>query len=378
MIKKCVICDNEFEVKGSGKMCSDDCKRIAYNERAKKWRNRNKDKVSSSAKQRRCNTVDDRNEKLKMKLGDDYDKTVECGICGLRANDLTSHITRIHEMSIQDYKGKYGPIRSEEYLKRQSDRIKGDKNPAAGHNGEYSPFSVNFYLRQGHSQEESEKLAIDKQQSKNHKAGSNCIEYWLNRGHTKEDAKQKLKERQSTNSKSAFIGRYGKEEGIKKWKERQVKWQNTLKSKPQDEIDEINRKKLGGLRNIMGRGYSVISQELFSEIYKCMDNKDVYFAILHDNEIIPDSKNNEYVVKTINGKHRMLDFYIPSLKKCIEFDGDYYHSEKFKKGNIERDRIRESEIKDTISDIQILHVTEKSYRDDPNKVVQECLEFIYE
>jgi len=66
------------------------------------------------------------------------------------------------------------------------------------------------------------------------------IGYWLKKGYSEKEATQKLKERQTTFSLDICTEKYGEEEGLKRFKERQDKWQNTLKSKPQSEIDKMN------------------------------------------------------------------------------------------------------------------------------------------
>jgi very-short-patch-repair endonuclease len=88
--------------------------------------------------------------------------------------------------------------------------------------------------------------------------------------------------------------------------------------------------------------------------------------------------NNEYIVHTCNNRIRFLDFYIPELKCCIEFMGDYWHSEKFRKGNKQRDAIREEEIKNTITGINILYINEKEYKKDKVGTINKCMEFINE
>ena len=69
------------------------------------------------------------------------------------------------------------------------------------------------------------------------------IEYYLKKGLSEEEAKAALKERQATFTLEKCIKRHGLEEGTKIFNERQEKWQNTLNSKPQEEIDDINRSK---------------------------------------------------------------------------------------------------------------------------------------
>ena len=76
--------------------------------------------------------------------------------------------------------------------------------------------------------------------------------YW-----DEEEARKILAERQCTFSLQTCIDKYGKEEGTKIFNERQEKWQNTLSSKPFEELERIKKAKM-----LNGRGYSKISQKL--------------------------------------------------------------------------------------------------------------------
>ena len=67
------------------------------------------------------------------------------------------------------------------------------------------------------------------------------IEWWLNQGYSEEEAKIKRSERQSTFSLEKCITKHGEEEGTRIWKERQVKWQNTLQSR--EDYDEIKKRR---------------------------------------------------------------------------------------------------------------------------------------
>lgn len=178
-------------------------------------------------------------------------------------------------------------------------------------------------------------------------------EYWIKKGFTEEEAKVKVIERQRTFTKEKCIEKYGEERGLNKWQERQEKW---LKSFPK-------------------QNYSIVSQELFwkiyGNIYKNFQN--IYFAT-NDNGVEIKDKNKEFKIKT-NKSVRSLDFYIPEIKKCIEFDGTYWHGE-VGRGNRTRDEERDKEIKSSIQGIQILHIKERDYRSNPNNIIQECLEFI--
>jgi hypothetical protein len=202
------------------------------------------------------------------------------------------------------------------------------------------------------------------------------IEYWLEKTNGNEKiARQKLSERQTTFSKKKCIKEHGKEKGIRVWKERQKKWQQTMCDKPIEEIERINKAKM------FKYSYSKISQELFVEIYNKIQKEfsfeDVYFATLkRDGTINDDGNNDEYFLPLGNGKHRLLDFYIPSLKKCIEFDGHFWHEGEGSEwsGNKERDILREQQIKD--NDIEILHIKEMRYKNDPELTIQKCVEFL--
>jgi len=81
------------------------------------------------------------------------------------------------------------------------------------------------------------------------KSSIRSIEYWRTVTSTEEEARRKHSEAQATFTKEKCIERYGEEEGIRVWKDRQKKWQETLNSKPQEEIDRINKLKSSSLEN---------------------------------------------------------------------------------------------------------------------------------
>lgn len=225
----------------------------------------------------------------------------------------------------------------------------------------------------------SEKLKIRRKEGRPFYIPSQ-LEYWLEKtSGNEEEAKKLHSERQSTFSKEKCIEKNGEEEGLKRWEERQAKWQETLNKKPEEERIIINKKKIKGIISRDHKGYSKISQQLFKEIYELIKTKFecVYFATLcRDGTVIDDGKNREYILD-VGHSYRLLDFYIPSIKKCIEFDGEYWHNYKTGfRGNKERDTLREQQIKK--QKISILHIKERDYNDNKEKVIEECLRFIYE
>ena len=170
-----------------------------------------------------------------------------------------------------------------------------------------------------------------------------CKEYWINKGMTEEESIDKLK--------SIFKGRpnfsldycndkYGSIKGYQVWKARQELWQSTLKAKPQEEIDDINRRKGCTLENFINRygevdgtikfnnwlktfqcGCSKASRNFFVPIYKklrklgVIEQGEVYFGI---------KGSREFKLKYNDG-NRFYDFTIPKLNIIVEFNGIVFH-----------------------------------------------------
>lgn len=126
----------------------------------------------------------------------------------------------------------------------------------------YRPNSIHFWVKKGFSLEEAELKRKEFQTSQSQKSAvkrktqddilTNQIMYWVKRkGYSEEEAKKIVSERQKTFSKNKCIQKYGFEEGIKKWQERQDKWQNTLNSKKVEDIEKINSLKSPKLENFI-------------------------------------------------------------------------------------------------------------------------------
>jgi uncharacterized C2H2 Zn-finger protein len=280
---------------------------------------------------------------------------VECKICGLLSHDLTSHVLRIHKMDISEYKKLHGEIRSVKFLQAQSDKIKGEKNPAFNHGGKFSPLSKNFI----YYDEDSKKEIIEKISNSNKNGGNNSttLIYWINKGYTEYQAKEQLRKRQLTFSLEICIEKHGKDEGEKIWVQRQEKW-----------IDSVKKTRKNG--------FSKISQILFWDIYYNIEKKEnIYFAELgEDKEKDISGKNNEYKLK-LNNRVILPDFLDTNNKKIIEFDGTYWHGEKIIKNS---NKLRDSE-RDKLAienGFLVFRVKEEEYRKNPSKVLQECLEFL--
>lgn len=356
----CKTCGKEFESTGKAQFCSHLCTKVARTHKA-------------------------------FPDGSEY---VECKECGFRAKQLIQHVEKVHGIKVEEYCKKYNCTRhdlstdalhkqmSEGVLKANSEGRcgwqKGGKNPSKTEdvkNGRKSIFSKNYKGYDGLSDEEKEKRiheACQKNVKLMNENGNNPlrVDYYIKRGYSEEESRKLLSERQHTFSLQTCIEKYGKEEGTKIFNARQEKWQNTLSSKPFEELERIKKAKM-----LNGRGYSKISQKLFNQIFSEIKDEfnEVFFATVNGTD---EESNvfNEYMVHDDRSKNNyFLDFYVKDNNKVIEFDGDYWHGEK--RGNQTRDRLREEAL-NKLGFTNILHVKERDYKENPEAIVQKCVEFI--
>lgn len=235
------------------------------------------------------------------------------------------------------------------------------RNPFTNHGGIYSPFSKKFVGYKGKSDEEIKELV--------YKAGrydivgrtTNQKEYWIKKGFSEEEAIQKVKERNSVFSLEKCIEKYGEKEGYKRWKERQKKWQNTLKSKPIAEIQRINHNK----------------------VYKNGPNSGIESEFL--NSILPDETHHNVYIKDL---HLIVDLIFG--KKIIEFYGDYWHCNPresrfipeyyhpylrmtaYEKWEFDKNRIER--LKNAGYEVMI--IWEMDYNKDKKTTIKECKKFL--
>lgn len=249
-----------------------------------------------------------------------------------------------------------------------------NKNPFTGHTGEFSPYSKKFCGYKGLDKEEiSNRMKKAINQNKPGR-NTNQVLYWINKGFSEEDAKKKVSERQRTFTLEKCIEKYGEEKGLKRWQERQEKWQNSLKSKNPEEIERINRAKL----NNGGKSYSLVSQSLFWKLYEIIkkDYSTIKFATLLNDKGESDwsGKSHEQFISGKNDERFFLDFYIEDTLKVIEFDGEYWHK-KFEKVKI-RDKKKEMFLSE--NGYKLLRIKEEDFRKNPEKTISKCLKFIKE
>lgn len=312
----------------------------------------------------------------------DNEEIVTCRICGHQGGRLYGkHFNFAHNgisskeynvifpkaptKSLKDNKsttkngGKH--MQTEKYKKMFSNMFSGENNPMhkSKTTEEFrktnSPFSIEFYNKRypEKSQEERQQmLHTFAKDSVKDRVGNTTIEFFIKQGLSYEEAVEALKDRQDVGRLDKFIERYGDEEGRKKWKERQEKW----------------------MKNYKKNNFSKISQKLFKSVYEQICNKysEIYFATLNDNKEYEETgRNFEYRLE-LTTSYILPDFFIKDINKIIEFDGSYYHRKHSE--NVKRELKRDKEINE--NGYKVYHVKEDDYKKDPNKVLQECLDFI--
>lgn len=297
---------------------------------------------------------------------------VECPECGLRSAQLgISHMKKHGFLRVNEVKEKYPNWKSISHktAKNMSIRMTGDKNPGFNHRGKLSPFSINFVGYCG--EDAKEKISnLAKTMSEKRSINGNStttIEYYIKRGASTEEAKSALKKRQQTFNLKKLQDKYGLEEGLRIWKDRQTRWQYTLNLKTDEEKSEINRKKL--YRN--GK-VSKTEEKFVSMLRESVSELETQFIIKKD-----ETHNYLYDVKVGN--------------IIIEFNGSFWHAnpQKYKETDIinfpgnknisakdiwARDFHKISAAENL--GYKVITIWDLDFKEDPQNTIKRCLDFI--
>ena len=280
--------------------------------------------------------------------------SVTCQICKQKMKELTNHIFRKHNIKAAKYREMFpnALIRSESLLKQQSERIKGDKNPAFQHGGKFSPFSLNFIYGTDNIEATKRKAKENKTKDKD----NTQIEYWLKKTNGNlEKAQKLLSQRQSTFSIKSCIEKHGEEKGTKIWLDRQEKWHSNYKKS----------------------NFSKVSQELFWQIADNVKSlKAIYFAELNENKEKDISGVNNELRLRLNKKIVLPDFIDTRQNKIIEFDGEYWHKVKNKDYVFSDNPDVKKQNLLNENGYQVLRIGEKEYKNDKQGTIKKCLNFL--
>lgn len=276
--------------------------------------------------------------------GVDY---IVCPLCDLRTRQFTPDHAKMHGyMSIEE-------MASVNNIPKITCDAKaalglGEKNGAFNHGGKFSPWSKNF-IHGYNEQKHQEKIKQHKSLLKNSpEKFKNNLVYWLLQTNGNIGEATKLHKKAQARSLEYFVTKYGEEEGKKRHALKTERW----------------------LKSFKKTNFSMISQELFNSISKeiCMDS--VYYAT-HDREDMKNYTNKEYYLN-LGTTHIRPDLIDLDKKKIIEFDGDYWHSEA--RANPGREAKRDKLILD--NEYTVLHIQERNYIANKEKVIQECISFL--
>ena len=256
------------------------------------------------------------------------------------------------------------------YLKKRPDNS-GENNPR--HHSKVSqlelqrssPFSIEFYKTKypdktlEECQEMQDNFINNVLSSRGPDYYSTTLAYWLKLGYDEETAKEKLSERQRTFTLEKCIEKYGEEDGIKIFEDRQKRWNKSLNKHFE----------------IYGDGRS--PQSKFA--------KDIINILCGFLQIeVPEKEKWIYDSDTNN--NYAYDFTYKN--KIIEFNGDYWHAnpEKYSKDYYnkrkqktakeiwENDRLKKECAEK--HGFEVFYVWENDWHKDSSKILKDCLEFL--
>lgn len=140
------------------------------------------------------------------------------------------------------------------------------------------------------------------------KKGVTCrsVEYWIKKGFTEEEAKEKVREIQSTNNIETYIKKYGEQEGIQKWIERNKKWGEQMIEKKM-EIGHV------------GSAQSKSANKLFDKVIEKLKDENILFEKIYYGEKEFCKLDKEYK------RVYFYDFVIPEINLCVEYNGIKFH-----------------------------------------------------
>lgn len=279
---------------------------------------------------------------------------------------------------IEYYEKKYPGKTKEEYEEMRDEAIKksvkkrpdntGENNPAHRskttelQRKQRSPMCMEFYEKKYPDKSHEEHLEmLEKHKQLVHENNPKelnplCNEYYLSRGYTLEEAREfiRLEGQKRAFTLEKCIERYGEENGIKRFNERQKKWMKSLHDA------------------MMARGNTIaqsnISMDLFNKL----------------TDLFPNTPHEyEYNI----GKY---SYDLKLGNKIFEFNGDYWHANpniydesfinKVSKKSAQEIWDKDEDKRKVAEEngFKVMTIWESDYRDNPAMVIKKCLQFIYD
>ena len=181
-----------------------------------------------------------------------------------------------------------------------SDLFKGDKNPNAKCNTTeeqrkaISPFSKSFKKYDGMTDEEKEKQIREYRQTDRDDRNTNQIKYWIKKGYSEEEAKQKVSERQSTFTLEKCIAKYGEEEGIRRYTERQTKWSAKVEAMYQQGM--FSKVPLTQNSSIFSKFEKDMVDSIIDELELDLDIDDINTLSDYERDVLIEANSNNLII----------------------------------------------------------------------------------
>ena len=156
-----------------------------------------------------------------------------------------------------------------------------------------------------------EKIDKISKQAKNNFTGS--LQHWLNKGYSEEESKQLVSEHQVTFSLEICIKKYGEENGLKRWEERQNKWLNTILKKYGDNKTYTYKQDANSMDFFKNKYKNEWVHYCLTERSFTNENRNIISAITIN------CKSTEDIVKYINKNIEYVSF-TDKLKPIINSD----------------------------------------------------------
>jgi len=185
------------------------------------------------------------------------------------------------------------------------------------------PIRPDYWINQGYSESDACITAAEVKDTNNkkgatasgnrtkesiRKSSNRCVDYYLDRGYSLEESTQIVSHAQATFSLSKCVSNHGLLEGYQIWLNRQIKWQNSLKSKSSQDTAIMNKKK------------NAYRLELFESVDSAIDtwnnsrNTNLVKTLSEFDAIIKNKINNGFF-------HTKLDWFfnmqVPQVQKQI-------------------------------------------------------------
>lgn len=297
---------------------------------------------------------------------------VSCGICGVELGDapicISTHIKK-HNIDQKTYYDTYvachlgcvvcGKPTKFKSLSNGYLLLCGNKTCLVKYT---NPYNISFYMYRGYSETEAIRKISEIQSNNSKKVDrtkkdiyTNQVGYWVKKGFTIHEAEQKVNERQACGSLENFKKRYGDEEGVAKWVDRQNKWQATLNNKTVEEKNQINKRKGRTFEQLVDSFGIEKTKEICDARGKSFSKETLMTRFGDDEEIYRDfikrraekiyknytgysSNREKYLYEYLKSKFPEVErqfkiydkrYYLYDIKISnilIEFNGDYWHA----------------------------------------------------